>query len=218
MKTPTITDALYQYMLNHSTEFKLDSVLDNLRNETAQFGEDAVMQISALQGKWIHQTVKALGATNALEIGTFTGHSSICIASGLPANGRLTCLDVSEEWTRIAEKYWAQTGLDSKIDLILGPAVESLSRLGDRAPFDFVFIDAEKTEYDLYYERCLELTRVGGVIVFDNMLRGGKVLDFDDTDLGTKAIHELNGKLAKDPRVESVFLPIADGIQFCRKC
>ena len=212
-----MTPELYEYMLRSSSTSKLDTVLERLRLETAQFGEDAIMQISGLQGKWLSLMIQVLAPQRVLEIGTFTGYSSLCMAMALPDSGHLTCLDLSEQWTGVARKFWAETGLDAKIDLLIGPALSTLEGLPKDEPFDFIFVDAEKTEYDQYYELSLPRLRSGGVIVFDNMLRDGRVVDFDADDLGTAAIDQLNRKLAVDDRIECVLLPIADGIQFCRK-
>ena len=176
-----------------------------------------MMQIGPDQGAFMALLVTAMGARDAVEIGTFTGYSAICIARGLPEEGRLLCLDVSDEWTGIARKYWAQTGLDKKIELRLGPAVESLKKLERGRKFDFAFIDADKPGYDAYYELVLPRMRPNGLILFDNMLWGGR--------LGGKkpirhengrAIDRLNRKLARDQRVESVLLSIGDGLHLCR--
>ncbi len=201
-------------MLRCCSTSPLDELLSELRQVTAKLGDDAVMQISDLQGKWLTQLVQISGTRRALEIGTFTGHSSLCIAAGLPQDGRLTCLDASDEWTGIANSFWERAGLADKISLKIGPALETVASLD--GPFDFVFIDADKTEYDGYFEATLPLVRTGGILAFDNMLRDGRVLNAEQ-DPSTAAIHQLNLKLANDPRIESVFLPIADGIQLLRK-
>src|SRR6266536_273819 len=175
------------------------------------------MQISREQGSFMTLLVAAIGAKSAIEVGTFTGYSSICIARGLSKNGRLICLDESKEWTDIAQKYWAQAGINQRIELRLGAAIPLLQQLEPGLTFDLAFIDATKTEYDAYYELLLPLIRTNGLILFDNMLWGGRVGGGPITEDSGRAIDALNHKLAKDNRVESVLLPIADGLQLCRK-
>jgi len=215
MKYTVLTDQLFAYMDRSRTDFD-DQVLNELREETKQFGENSVMQIGNEQGTFLTILTRLIEANKAIEIGTFTGHSSICIARGLPDNGRLCCLDASDEWTSVAKKYWAKAGLENKIDLFLGDALNNLAQLSDQAPFDLAFIDADKVAYEEYYEAVLPLIRKGGVILFDNMFRGGCVLD-DNPDEGTKVVIRINEKLANDPRVETVLLPIGDGVQVTRK-
>ena len=153
----------------------------------------------------------------AIEIGTFTGTSSICIARGLPADGRLLCLDINDTWTGIARKYWEKAGVADKIELRLGDARETVRELGD-ASFDFAFIDADKTGYDAYYEACLQLIRPGGLIVLDNMLRGGRVANPGaSTDESLLAIRSLNEKISRDPRVSACLLTVGDGLMLARK-
>lgn len=154
--------------------------------------------------------------SSALELGTFTGYSSLCIARGLPADGRLICLDASREWTDIAREFWDRAGVAGKIDLRIGPALESLRGLEDATPFDLVFIDAAKEEYDAYFEAVLPRVRPGGLILFDNMLWGGRLAAGDLTEESSRVLTALNRKLSTDARVETVLLPIADGLQFCR--
>jgi caffeoyl-CoA O-methyltransferase len=192
-----------------------DALLAELRSVTDELGDDARMQISPEQGSFLRILTAATGARNALEIGTFTGYSSICIARGLPDDGRLTCLDVNREWTQIAERYWNRAGIAERIELLIGPALETLTVLNLEKPLDLVFIDALKTEYAAYFEAVLPLVRPNGLILFDNMLWGGSVTA-DCQDESGKAVVALNRKLAADPRVETVLLPVADGIQMCR--
>lgn len=215
-KYTNLNDRNYAYLCAARSGAK-DPVLDSLRAQTEALGEIARMQIGRDQGTFMTLLVAAIGAKEAIEIGTFTGYSSICIARGLPANGRLLCLDISDEWTGIARKYWARAGVQKKLLLQLGPALESLKKLERGKKFDFAFIDADKTSYDAYYEAVLPRMRANGLILFDNMLWGGR--------LGTKrritnenglAIDRLNRKLARDKRVEAVLLPIGDGLQICR--
>jgi len=159
--------------------------------------------------------VAALGVRSAIEVGTFTGRSAICIARGVRPGGNLLCLDKSGEWTGLARKYWARAGVEKKIELRLGPALESLKKLEKTRRFDFAFLDADKTEYDAYYEMILPRMRVHGLILFDNMLWGGRLGRKVKHPAG-RAIDALNRKLAHDPRVESVLLPISDGVTICR--
>jgi len=208
------TDELMKYVEDSRTHDG-DKLLAELRKETAQFGEDAIMQIPNYQGTFLTIVTKLISAQTALEIGTFTGHSSICIARGLPADGKLICLDMSEEWTNVAKSFWQKAGLAERIELRLGDALETIKGLEDQQ-FDLVHIDAEKSQYDAYFEAALPLVRSGGLFVFDNMLRAGRVA-LQDADELTEAIKVLNAKLSRDPRVETVLVTLGDGIQFCRK-
>jgi caffeoyl-CoA O-methyltransferase len=195
-----------------------DRPLEALRAETTRkFPDFAQMQIGGDQGAFMTLLVAAVGAREAIEIGTFTGYSSICIARGLPPKGRLLCLDMSDEWTSLARKYWKRAGVDKKIELRLGPAAESLKMLERGRRFDFAFIDADKPGYDLYYEMLLPLMRPNSLILFDNMLWGGRLGGKRrNKHPNGKAIDRLNRKLARDPRVESVLLSVGDGIHMCR--
>jgi caffeoyl-CoA O-methyltransferase len=193
-----------------------DSVLEKLREETAALGEIAVMQIGPDQGAFMTLLTRAIGARSALEVGTFTGYSSICLARGLPENGRLLCLDASAEWTAVARRYWKKAGVDHKIKLQIGPAAASLRSLRKKDLFDIAFIDADKTGYDEYYELALPHIRPNGLILFDNMLWGGRLGKGPIREPGGRAIDRLNKKLARDPRVESVLLSVGDGLQICR--
>ncbi len=217
LKYTALTHRLYQYILA-CRKGGGDAVLEELRIKTvAQFPADARMQISRDQGDLMTTLVAATGARCAIEVGTFTGHSAICIARGLPRNGKLLCLDASEEWTSLARQYWARAGVADQIELRVGPARESLKKLAAKWKFDFAFIDANKTGYDEYFELILPRMRVGGLILFDNMLWGGRLggkAPIKDPD--GRAIDALNRKLARDPRVDSVLLPISDGPNLCR--
>jgi caffeoyl-CoA O-methyltransferase len=159
----------------------------------------------------------AAGVKSAIEVGTFTGYSSLCIARALPPQGRLICVDASREWTDVARKYWARAGVQDRIELRLGPAIPTLQQLEPGLVFDFAFIDAAKTEYDAYYELLLPRVRQNGLILFDNMLWGGRLGAGALKEEAGSAIDALNHKLANDSRVEAVLLSVADGIQFCRK-
>lgn len=216
-KTIKLTDELYDYVL--SVSLREPPLLKRLRDETA--GDSmARMQISPEQGQFMMLLVQLLGAKKALEIGVFTGYSALCVALALPADGKLVACDISEEWTAMARRYWAEAGVDGKIDLRLAPAVQTLDKLladGQAGTFDFAFIDADKVGYDDYYERTLELLRPGGLIALDNMLRGGRVIDPQAQDEDTCAIRALNTKLHHDTRVALSLLPIADGLTLALK-
>ena len=215
-KYVALNDSLYGYLARYRSDAG-DPLLRRLRAETAALGEVSICQISEEQGTFLSVLVAALGVTSAIEVGTFTGYSSICIARALPANGRLICLDANAEWTAIAQKYWTRAGLDKRVQLRLGPAIPALKKLGRSVTFDFAFIDADKTEYDTYYELLFPRIRRNGLILFDNMLWAGRVLNKPIKEATGRAIDALNRKLAKDKRVETVLLPVADGIQLCRK-
>lgn len=216
-RTIGITDRLYDYLL--SVSVPPDSLWERLRDETsAAVGFN--MQISPEQGQFMSLLVKMLGVGKALEIGTFTGFSALCVARALPADGRLIACDVSEEWTSIARRYWEEAGVAGKIDLRIGPALETLDALiadGQGASFDFAFIDADKENYAGYYERCLELLRPGGVVGVDNTLWSGAVADPDNQTADTVAIRALNKLVYEDERVESCVLPIGDGLSIALK-
>ena len=159
----------------------------------------------------------AIGARTAIEVGVFTGYSALCVAQGLPPDGRLICLDMDDDWTAIAKDHWERAGVADKIDLRIGPAIDSLKKLEQELIFDLAFIDADKTEYEAYYELILPRVRQGGLILFDNMLWGGELMDEDLDHPSGLALNALNQKLTDDSRVENVLLPVADGIQICRK-
>jgi predicted O-methyltransferase YrrM len=193
--------------------------LIRLREETAAHPE-AIMQISPEQGALFQLLIQLTGARRTLEIGVFTGYSSLAVALALPADGAITACDVSEEFTSIARRYWESAGVADKIDLRLGPALQTLETLlheGRRHYYDFVFIDADKPAYDRYYELCLELVRPGGLIALDNMLYHGQVPDLTCNDENPAALRALNSKLANDSRVTVSLLPIADGIMLALK-
>jgi len=194
-------------------------VLQRLRAETARLPQGG-MQIGADQGVLLSFLARLVGARRAIEVGTFTGYSALCVASALPADGRLVCCDVNEAWTAIARRYWAEAGLADRIDLRLGPARETLAGLlrdGGAGTFDFAFIDADKTGYDAYYEACLELLRAGGMIAIDNVLWSGAVADPSNTTADTKALRALNIKIRDDRRVDACLVSIGDGVMLARK-
>jgi caffeoyl-CoA O-methyltransferase len=216
LKYIALTDPLYRYLVECRSDTS-DAVLESLRRETDALGDISKMQISEEQGSFMSLLVAAIGAKSAIEVGTFTGYSSICIARGLSQRGRLICMDESKEWTDIAQKYWKQAGVSERIELRLGPAIPLLQKLEPGLTFDFAFIDASKAEYDAYYELLLPRLRPNGLMLFDNMLWGGRLGCGPVTEASGRAIDALNHKLANDNRVETVLLPIADGLQLCRK-
>lgn len=195
-----------------------DEILKALHERTLELGDISEMQISPEQGTFLRLLVAVSGAKRAIEIGTFTGYSALCIARGIGENGKLLCCDASEEWTAIAREFWARDGIENRIELRLGDAKETLRVLASDEKFDFAFIDADKSGYDTYLELLLPHLQSGALILFDNMLRGGKVAQpletLSNDDL---AIANLNRKLTSDARLESVLLPIADGLMLCRK-
>ena len=216
-KSTELTPELYAYLLKHS--LREASVLQELREETAHH-EWAVMQIAPEQGQFMALLVRLLGAKRCLEIGVFTGYSALAVALALPPEGHVVACDVNAEWTQIARKFWAQAGVDHKIDLHIAPALETLDQLlasGAQSSFDFAFIDADKTNYDSYYERSLQLVRPGGLIVIDNVLWSGRVADNSAQDADTRALQALNAKLATDERIDLSMLPVADGLTLALK-
>lgn len=207
-------EAICRYVAAHRSGAR-DATLDRLRAETEKLGPISQMLISREQGSFLTLLVAAIGARSALEVGTFTGYSAICLARGLPRSGRLLCIDINEEWTAIARRHWKRAGVAGKIELRLGGGTAELKALPARQRFDFVFIDADKPGYAAYYELALPHVRRNGLIVFDNMLQHGRVLKPKDDS--ARAIDSLNRKLSADRRVESVLLPLADGLMLCRK-
>ena len=215
-KTLCITEELYEYML--SVSLREPDVLRELRDETRQ-DENANMQISPEQGQFMGLLVKVLDARRTLDIGVYTGYSALCIGLALPENGRVIACDVNREWTDMAKRYWQKAGMADKIELHLGPAQQTLESLLAKGTgsFDFAFIDADKINYDMYYEYCLQLIRPGGLIAIDNVLWGGAVADAAINDDDTVAIRVLNRKIHADRRVEISLVPIADGLALIRK-
>jgi caffeoyl-CoA O-methyltransferase len=212
-----LTPALYDYLVRVSV--REPEVLARLREETRTLPW-AGMQIGPDQGQFMRFVVESIGARRAIEVGVFTGYSSISVALGLPDDGELVACDVSDDWTRIARRYWEEAGVAHKIRLHLRPAVETLDALladGREGEFDFAFVDADKEAYDAYYERCLRLLRPGGVAAFDNVLWGGSVADPASTDADTLALRALNEKLRDDARVSITMLSIGDGLTLARK-
>jgi predicted O-methyltransferase YrrM len=216
-RTITLTDTLYEYLL--SVSLREPDLLRELRAETAADPE-AQMQIAPEQGQFMALLVRLIGARRCLELGVFTGYSSLATALALPDDGRIVACDVSETWTAVARRYWQRAGVAHKIDLRLAPALGTLDALlagGGAGTYDFVFIDADKENYVAYYERAYALLRTGGLIAIDNTLWSGKVADPGEQDAETSALRSLNEQLLRDPRIDLSLLPIADGLTLVRK-
>ncbi|MCA9626380.1 MAG: class I SAM-dependent methyltransferase [Myxococcales bacterium] len=212
-----LPDKVYTYLLEHS--LREPDVLAALRQETAKHSA-ARMQISPEQGQFMRLLVELMGVRRAIEVGVFTGYSSLSVALAMPDDGELLACDVNAEFTAIARKYWERAGVSHKIELVLAPASETLkSRVaaGEAGSYDLAFIDADKGGYQTYYERCLELLRPGGLILVDNVLWSGSVADESDQDEDTRAIRELNERIHADQRVSVSMLPVGDGLYLARK-
>jgi len=211
-----LTDQLYDYLL--AISLREPPVMARLRAETAAMSR-AGMQIAPEQGQFMGLLVELIGARLCLELGTFTGYSALAIAHALPPDGRLICCDVNEAWTEVARRHWDAARVAAKIELRLAPALETLAELRAQrqdASFDFAFIDADKDNYDAYYEHCLVLVRPGGLIAIDNVLWSGKVLDAKDHSADTTALRALNAKLKDDQRIDLTMVPIGDGLTLAR--
>jgi caffeoyl-CoA O-methyltransferase len=212
-----VTEDLIEYV--RSVSLREPEVLTRLREETAKL-PNAIMQISPEQGQFMGMLIRLLGAKLTLEVGVFTGYSSTSVALAMPEDGRIIACDVSAEYTAVARRYWREAGVERKVDLRLAPAVETLDGLlkeGKAGAFDFAFIDADKDNYDRYYERTLKLLRPGGLIAIDNVLWHGKVMDDSVQDADTRAIRALNEKLHRDERVWLSLLTIGDGLTLACK-
>ncbi|MFL5871758.1 MAG: O-methyltransferase [Solirubrobacterales bacterium] len=211
-KFTVMTSELHAYAVGHSAH--RDELMRRLSEETEQVaGEMAIMQTAPEQAALMTVLVRAIGARKALEIGTFTGYGAIAIARGLPADGRLLTLDVSEEWTAVASRYIADAGLADRVEIRLGPALESLRNIAEEGSFDFAFVDADKAEYPEYYEECLRLLRPGGLLMLDNVFRGGQIVDADAAeDDRLRATREVNDRAAGDERVIAAMVGVADGV------
>ena len=216
-QTISVTGQVHEYML--AVSLREPAFLTQLREETAKL-EEGGMQMSPEQGQFMRLLIHLLGAKRTLEVGVFTGYSSLSVALALPDDGQIIACDVSEEYTSIARRYWQAAGMAHKIQLNLGPAVATLDKLiaaGQHNSFDFAFIDADKENYARYYEQCLQLIRPGGVIGIDNTLWGGTLIDESKQDESTNAIRALNKKLHADDRIELSMVPIGDGFTLARK-
>jgi len=209
-----VDPAINDYLVAHSEP--ADDVLRDLAEEThRELGGRATMQISHDEGELLTMLVRLTGARQAVEVGTFTGYSSICIARGLPSDGHLLCCDVSEDYTSVARRYWERAGVTDKIDLRIAPAVETLAALPTDPHLDFAFVDADKTGYASYVAEIVPRLRQGGLMVLDNMLWSGEVLDPQDDD--GRAVADLNAALVADDRLDVVLLPVRDGVSLARK-
>ena len=216
-RTLPLTRQLYRYLIEHS--LREAEVLRRLREETLK-RPMANMQISPEQGQFMQLIIRLMGARRTLEVGVFTGYSSLAVALALPPEGRIVACDVSEEWTSVARRYWQEAGVEHKIDLRLAPALDTLHSLldaGEAGRFDFAFIDADKENYGRYYDHALRLLRPGGLIAVDNTLWGGAVADGRKLDADTRAIREFNRRVHADPRVEISLVPIGDGLTLALK-
>lgn len=214
-KTLGLSADLHAYMLAHGTP--PDPVLSRLIADTAAMGPISGMQIAPEQGTLLTMLARLLDARLIVEVGTFTGYSSVCLARGLSDGGRLICCDVSAEYTARAVQAWAEAGLSDRVDLRIAPAAETLAALPHDPPIDFAFIDADKSGYASYYELIIDRLRPGGIIAVDNVLWSGNIIDPSDTSESTVALRAFNDMVVADDRVERVMLPIADGLTLCRK-
>jgi len=213
----SLSDDLYDYLL--SVSLRESELQRRLREETAA-NPMSRMQISPEQGQFMALLARLIGARRCLEVGVFTGYSSLAVALALPADGSIVACDVSEEWTAVARRYWTEAGVADKIDLRLAPALETLDSLlaaGGGGSFDFAFIDADKTNYLGYYERALELLRPGGLVAVDNTLWSGRVAQPEVVDPDTVALRHFNERLRRDDRVDLSLLPVGDGLTLARK-
>jgi caffeoyl-CoA O-methyltransferase len=206
---------IHAYLVEHGTP--PDEIQQALIEETLELGSISSMQIAPEQGAFMTLLARAMGARRAVEVGTFTGYSALCIARGLPDDGHLLTCDVNQEWTSIARRYWEKAGVSHKIELRLGPALETLRSLPEEPALDLAFIDADKQGYIAYFEEVLGRVRPNGVILVDNVLWDGHVADPEVKDEETLALRDFNDHVARDPRVECVMLPVADGLTLLRK-
>jgi caffeoyl-CoA O-methyltransferase len=215
IKSLGLAPELHAYLVAHGTP--PDAVQRELIEETAKLGPIAVMQVAPEQGAFLTLIARLIAAREAVEVGTFTGYSSLAIARGLAPGGRLLCCDVSAEWTAIARRAWQRAGVADRIELRIAPALETLRALPETPRFDLAFIDADKTNYASYFEEILKRTRPGGLILVDNVLWSGAVIDASVQDENTRAIRAFNDSVAADPRVDCVMTPISDGLTLLRK-
>jgi caffeoyl-CoA O-methyltransferase len=210
-----LSPEVHSYLVAHG--MPPDRILEELAEETRKVGPLAVMQVAPEQGALLTFLTRLIGARRAIEVGTFTGYSSLCIARGLPPGGQLLCCDVSEEWTAVARRFWEKAGVADKIELRIAPAAETLRALPAREDWDLAFIDADKPGYPVYYEEILRRLRPGGLILVDNVLWMGRVADRSADDPATNAIRAFNDLVARDERVDRVMIPLSDGLTLVRK-
>ncbi len=212
-----LDESLHDYILDVS--LREHPALRELRDVTAGL-EEAEMQIAPEQGQFMALLVRAINARRTLEVGVFTGYSAMAVAMALPPGGRVVACDISEDWTSIGKRYWQEAGVADRIDLRIGPASETLATLiesGDEGTFDFAFIDADKENYETYFEQCMQLVRKGGIIVLDNVLWSGKVADPQNEETETAALRSINRMLHSDDRVDLSLIPVGDGLTLARK-
>jgi caffeoyl-CoA O-methyltransferase len=214
-KSLGLSPELHAYLVAHGTP--PDAVQRELIAATGALGPIARMQVAPEQGALLTLVARLIGAREAVEVGTFTGYSSLAIARGLAPGGRLLCCDVSAEWTALARRAWQRAGVADRIELRIAPALDTLRALPETPRFDLAFIDADKTNYAAYYEEILKRTRTGGLILVDNVLWRGTVIDASVQDEDTRAIRAFNERVCADPRVDCVMTPISDGLTFLRK-
>ena len=214
-KTEHLSDELHAYILDHGA--RPDQVQEALIEETATLGGVAQMQIAPEQGAFMEMLARILDTQFAVEVGTFTGYSAMSIARGLAPGGRLLCCDVSEEWTDIARRYWKQAGVSDRIELRIGPAIDTLKALPTDPEIDLAFVDADKGGYIGYWEELVPRMRSGGVLLIDNVFAGGRVVEDPPGDETARDIKAFNAHAAEDPRVDLIMLPIADGLTLARK-
>ena len=215
-RTEQLSQELHAYLIEHSSP--PDAVLRELADETLRRYPDAAgMQIGPEQGTFMTLLAQLTGARSAIEVGTFTGYSSICVARGLAEGGQLICCDVSDEWTSLARQYWQKAGVADRIELRLGPGLDTLRALPASAEFDFAFIDADKTGYVGYWDQIVPRIRPGGAILVDNTLSHGRVINLADDDANVQGIRDFNDHARADSRVDLVLLPIGDGLTLARK-
>ena len=210
-----ISPEVYEYLVAHGTP--PDPIQQRLIAETAELGGISRMQISPAQGALMTMLTRLLGARRAIEVGTFTGYSALCVARGLPEDGHLLCCDVSDEWTSIGQRYWEEARVATRIELRIGPALDTLRDLPEDETIDIAFIDADKTGYVDYHEELVKRLRPGGLLLVDNVLAFGHVTDMSVTTPDVVAIREYNDHVVADDRVDQVMLPIADGLTLVRK-
>ena len=215
IKSLGLSPELHAYLVAHGPP--ADPVLDSLARETQALGPISIMQVAPEQGALLTMLVRLCGARRVVEIGTFTGYSALCLARGLPEDGTLLCCDTSEEWTAIARRHWEKAGVAERIELRIAPAIDTLRALPAAPHLDLAFIDADKVSYVDYYEEILARLRPGGLILVDNVLWAGNVVNPEANDVNTAAIRRFNDHVAADRRVDSVMLPISDGLTFTRK-
>jgi predicted O-methyltransferase YrrM len=212
-----LSDRLHEYLLDVS--LRESEVMRELRTETMKHPQSE-MQIAPEQAQFFQLLIRLMGAKRTLEVGVFTGYSALAVAEALPANGHITACDISEEYTSIAQTYWKRAGVADTIDLRIGPALDTLDALianGAAGTYDFAFIDADKINYDRYYEQCLTLVRSGGLVVLDNTFRDGRVAENPIEDESVQVVHDLNARIHADDRVDVSMLPLADGVTLARK-